>query len=139
MGSEEAARAEPGALRCATFGLEGGGGPGAGWGTRKGPGERLSKPLRLKGEAIEVALRTKELTNRLYRWSGGPGRARLYPSFSSPKPAGVSSVSKQVARQARKGQGVERPNLTYTRSKTHIPRHPLISLSTCCFQFLGRR
>lgn len=36
MGSEEAAGAEPRALSVATFGLEGGGGPGGGWGTGKG-------------------------------------------------------------------------------------------------------
>jgi hypothetical protein len=36
MRSEEAARAEPGALRATTFGLERGGGLGGGWGAAKG-------------------------------------------------------------------------------------------------------
>ena len=80
MGSEEAARAEPRAPSAATFGWVGRKAR-RGLGKQKGTRGASRCTSSLKGAATEVALRTKELTHRLYRWPGG---ALEEPAFTSP-------------------------------------------------------
>lgn len=115
MGSEEAARAEPRAPRAATFGLEGGGGSGEGWGAKGGPGEHPEGTSSLKRAAAEVALRTKELTCGLHRW---PGVALEEPAFTLPQPTGVSRGSELNA-PGREGSGRLKRGVT---SPTPDPR-----------------
>lgn len=79
MGSEEAARAEPRALRAATFGSEGGGGLAGGWGTGKGtPGASPVNLIAWKhGHPSDSEDKGGDTQTLQVVW-GGPGRARLY-------------------------------------------------------------
>lgn len=62
---------------------------------------------------------------------GGPGGARLY---LAPAHRRVPRFRAKRARPGRLGPSEERRDLAYTRSKAHIPRHPLTSFNTCRFQ-----
>nr|XP_055238127.1 uncharacterized protein LOC109026321 [Gorilla gorilla gorilla] len=66
---------------------------------------------------------------------GGPAGARLYLALAHRR---VPQFRTKRARPGRLGLSEKRRDLAYTRSKAHIPRQPLTSLSTCRFQLRGR-